>query len=981
MKTRISLLKILFCISWVFVLTNNLSVQQAFPLEPGAVNIPDGFLIKLPFRDSAKVSRGYGEAEHNNTDVKDRSNDYYALDFNLTRNTSVLAIARGTVIYAGWTSSDWSPYGQIVILDHPTIRGHFQSLYAHLEKIAVKVGQEVPQGNEIGLSGSSSNRVTGLPKWEPHLHFALYQDAQHVGDGEGKTGGPYGGNAALPEPISGHEEIKKGQDLRSGNTPPNGCPPITAWKGEYWNNQNLDGNPVLCRDDGSVDFDWGNGRPGGDVPTDHFSARWTRQWSFTAGRYRFHLRGDDGIRLRVDDTLIIDQWKDQGRTEYTTERELTGGNHSLKVEYYENGGDANVALWWDSISTITEWKGEYWNNQNLDGNPVLVRDDRSVDFDWGDGGPGGGVPTDHFSARWTRQWNFTAGRYRFHLRGDDGIRLWVGDTLIIDQWKDQSRTEYTTERELTGGNYNLKVEYYENGGGANVALWWDSIVTPCPTITEWKGEYWNNQNLNDNLVLCRDDRSVDFDWGNGDPGGGVSNDHFSARWTRQWNFTAGRYRFHLRGDDGIRLWVDDNLIIDQWKDQGRTEYTTERELTGGSHSLKVEYYENGGEANVALWWDSIGGPQDGQVLKIDPSTFDSASSGWDQYGPSYEGNPVIADFGATHTHAYGYAVGQLTYHFSLSDVAAVTTTEISARLSSEFPGYSAPPDGYSDVTLILNGKTYESKRVIPDNGSGRTYTWQIRSADLRQGDNTVSFAVDANASYRNGLCIYYKGVAGAQDEPIKIQIGGKITKLSSDVNGDGKVDIFDLALVAKAFGTSGEGLPADVNGDKKVDIFDVVMVAVDFGKGSKPAAPVASQVPSNLSTVVIEKWLAEARAADDGSELFRRGIAVLESLLNAIVPEKTALFPNYPNPFNPETWIPYQLNEASEVTITIYDMRGRAVKRLDLGYQQAGLYRMRDRAAYWDGRNEVGEPVASGVYFVELRTKKYQQTRRIVLLK
>ena len=208
-----------------------------------------------------------------------------------------------------------------------------------------------------------------------------------------------------------------------------------------------------------------------------------------------------------------------------------------------------------------------------------------------------------------------------------------------------------------------------------------------------------------------------------------------------------------------------------------------------------------------------------------------------------------------------------------------------------------------------------------------------------------------------------------------------LKSIPSDVNGDGVVDIFDLSLVAKALGISGKGFPADVNDDGVVSILDLVTVAAHFGERLTPAAPVASPVPSNLSAEVIEKWLAEARAADDGSELFRRGIAVLESLINAIVPGKTALFPNYPNPFNPETWIPYQLSEASDVTMTIYDMGGRVVKRLDFGYQPAGIYRERARAAYWDGRNKVGELVASGVYFVELRTKKFRQTQRIVMLK
>ena len=128
----------------------------------------------------------------------------------------------------------------------------------------------------------------------------------------------------------------------------------------------------------------------------------------------------------------------------------------------------------------------------------------------------------------------------------------------------------------------------------------------CPSISDWRGEYWNNQSLSGSPTLCRNDSQVDFNWGTGSPGGGVPNDKFSARWTRNRDFAVGRYRFHLAGDDGIRLWVDANLIIDQWKDQGRTEYTAERDLSGGSHSLKVEYYENGGDANITLWWETVG---------------------------------------------------------------------------------------------------------------------------------------------------------------------------------------------------------------------------------------------------------------------------------------------------------------------------------------------------------------------------------------
>ena len=108
------------------------------------------------------------------------------------------------------------------------------------------------------------------------------------------------------------------------------------------------------------------------------------------------------------------------------------------------------------------------------------------------------------------------------------------------------------------------------------------------------------------------------------------------------------------------------------------------------------------------------------------------------------------------------------------------------------------------------------------------------------------------------------------------------------------------------------------------------------------------------------------------------------------IPDTTALLPNYPNPFNPETWIPYHLATDAEVTLTIYDVRGGVVRTLTLGHQPAGVYETRHRAAYWDGRNQIGEPVASGVYFYTLSTEptrdsvtagEFTATRKLLITK
>ena len=132
---------------------------------------------------------------------------------------------------------------------------------------------------------------------------------------------------------------------------------------------------------------------------------------------------------------------------------------------------------------------------------------------------------------------------------------------------------------------------------------------------------------------------------------------------------------------------------------------------------------------------------------------------------------------------------------------------------------------------------------------------------------------------------------------------------------------------------------------------------------------------------MIEAWIAQARLEDDGSLAFKQGIANLQHLLASLIPEETALHRNYPNPFNPETWIPYQLATPAEVALAIYDMNGQMVRSLAVGHQAAGMYQSRSRAIYWDGRNQFGEFVASGLYFYTLTAGEFSATRRMVILK
>ena len=208
-----------------------------------------------------------------------------------------------------------------------------------------------------------------------------------------------------------------------------------------------------------------------------------------------------------------------------------------------------------------------------------------------------------------------------------------------------------------------------------------------------------------------------------------------------------------------------------------------------------------------------------------------------------------------------------------------------------------------------------------------------------------------------------------------------------DINNDGVVDIRDLVLISSRFGEEPSAYPkVDVNKDGKVNILDLILVASHLGESVGPRSP-RPYLPSARSETVaahfdlVEQWLTEAYLANDGSLDFQQGIAALERLMNTAIPEETALLPNYPNPFNPETWIPYDLAEDAEVHIHIYNLKGESVRELSLGYQGAGMYRTRSRAAYWDGRNTVGERVASGIYVYMLRAGPIKVTRQMVILK
>ena len=205
-----------------------------------------------------------------------------------------------------------------------------------------------------------------------------------------------------------------------------------------------------------------------------------------------------------------------------------------------------------------------------------------------------------------------------------------------------------------------------------------------------------------------------------------------------------------------------------------------------------------------------------------------------------------------------------------------------------------------------------------------------------------------------------------------------------DVNEDGQISILDLILVGQDFGKAKPtNARTDVNGDGNVNISDLILVARHLGEITGiPTAPSRYALRRmGLDAATVHTWIALAEIENDGSLVFKQAIANLQRLLAVLIPERTALLANYPNPFNPETWIAYQLAEPANVSIHIYAMSGALVRKLDLGHQAAGIYSEKNRAAYWDGHNQIAEPVASGVYFYTFTAGDFTATRKMLIRK
>ncbi|MCT7969173.1 PA14 domain-containing protein [Laspinema sp. D1] len=456
--------------------------------------------------------------------------------------------------------------------------------------------------------------------------------------------------------------------------PDSGNSSTSNWHAQYWNNKNLTGSPQWSKYEEMSDlrFHAGSGAPVGTrgIKEDEFGARWITTSYFDGGIYNFINQADDGVRVYVDGKLIIDKWKDSPFEERRAFAAIEPGYHQVMVEYHENKGGAANLLRWEQANPPKEWAIEFFRGQDLKSENLAGHRGGGTAFlnnDWGQGHEWG-VPIgdDDFSDRSTTTRYFNEpGVYEFTSKSDDGVRVWINDQLVIDQWKIQSLATNKVLIPLDKGYHRIRVEHHENRGSAAVKLDWKKVAGKAnifkpawanpndphnPLDSRWSqpwvAEYYNNLNLEGAPVATRmvdggasgSLRGFDLSWGTGSPDPKISTDNFSSRLTTHRDLVGGVYKFNLKGDDGVRVYINGEKVIDRWDNPPfGTPHQQLISLPSGMHRIEVEHSEKTGLAYVGLDWDYLSA---GSIHKIAPELTAIHTHLEQQLGKGAVGVPV-----------------------------------------------------------------------------------------------------------------------------------------------------------------------------------------------------------------------------------------------------------------------------------------------------------------------------------------------------
>jgi uncharacterized protein YkwD/chitodextrinase len=440
------------------------------------------------------------------------------------------------------------------------------------------------------------------------------------------------------------------------------CPgPATgAFTGCYYNNITLSGNPAVVQTDPQINFDWAGGSPDPSLTPRNFSIRWLGSFTFTAGTYTFSALTSDGMRLYIDSILILDRWLDQATTLYRVQQTLSAGTHLITVEYYEHSGWPTAHLAWQNNSPVTPPP----TIVSFSAAPTSITAGQSSVLSWSvsgatsltiDNGVGtvSGVMSTTVTPAQTTTYTLTAANSGGSVTAKAAVTVAaIPDTQpptapvltsALAASPNQVNLSWTKSTDNVGvAGYQifrngtalisvsgLVISYSDNGASPNTTYTYAvrafdaagnystlsntvQVTTPVaipsggtcpgPASSTFTGCYYNNITLSGNPALVRTDPQISFDWAGGSPTPSLTPGNFSARWQGYFSFLQANYTFSITSSDGIRVYVDGNLILDRWRDQAATMYSVQQALAQGTHLITVEYYEKTGWPMVYVAW-------------------------------------------------------------------------------------------------------------------------------------------------------------------------------------------------------------------------------------------------------------------------------------------------------------------------------------------------------------------------------------------
>ncbi len=585
------------------------------------------------------------------------------------------------------------------------------------------------------------------------LYWAVWA---HNGAGYGPKGGPW--------------------SFRVDTSAPPPPPPIPsgAWKAEYFNGTNFESK---CAPDGYIDesflfYDWGDDAPADGCNRDEWSARFTKRINFQGGTYKFGLGYDDGARIKIDGTTVVDGWAPA--TQHYETRDITAGEHEVTVEFYDNAGWGLISAWWTGPGFDLpqenrdehQWYTEYWGNKRLWWDaPVRVNEGTGfLDRTWGDDGPGYGLLSDRFSARFRRKVYFKCGRYRFTYGSDDGMRFklggdsdpWWDDSL----WNDHGYNPVTLDRDISEGEHEIQVEFYNNSGWAQVSLRWN-LLQRCapspPTLASpitgaWVGEgdditlswtgdgeqYWAEYNRQGESTTVHRDWNSETQWQIG---------HLEPGYVYEWR---------VKARNGTGSVVAESDWSDPWTFTVHPSAPTN--ITATAETCD----------NVQLTWTDTSDGEDGFNIYRDDQTIGHVSANTTSY------TDANVSEGATYKYVVA-AVKNNVESFNNGEVSVTVPACTHSNNPPNTPTLLSPPNGSTHTSMpqlcgqdngdpdgdavefqvYLTGDAAEQSGWITDTcwkpsvtASG-TYTWYVQAKD--DHGNTSDYSPDWTFTISSGL--------------------------------------------------------------------------------------------------------------------------------------------------------------------------------------------------------------------------------------